>query len=121
MLIIRWILNSLALVLVSQVVPGITVHTYFAALMAALVLGLVNAIIRPVLLLLTLPVNILSLGLFTFFINGLMLLLVSTIVRGFDVNGIGPAFWGAIVLWLVSMAVNAVLKYDSQPIDSTLR
>ena len=81
-LIFRWIINALALLLVAYLVPGIAVDGIWSALLTALVLGLVNAIIRPILLVLTLPVNIVTLGLFTFVINALMIWLVSAIVKG---------------------------------------
>lgn len=109
-LVFRWILNALALMGVAYLVPGIGVETFWTALMAALVLGLVNALLRPLLLILTLPVNILTLGLFTFVINAFMLWLVSTIVKGFTVDGLVPALLGALVLWIASMLVDALLK-----------
>lgn len=76
--------------------------------MAALVIGLVNALIRPILLLLTLPVNIVTLGLFTLVINGLMFWLASSIVKGFTVTDFSAAFFGALVYWLVSWLVNGL-------------
>jgi putative membrane protein len=109
-LILRWVINTLAIMLLPYVLSGITVRGFYAALIAALILGLVNAIIRPLALLLTLPVNIVTLGLFTLVINALMLWLVSSIVRGFDVAGFWPAFWGAIILWLVSWITNMLFK-----------
>ena len=109
-LILRWVINTLAIMLLPYVLSGITVRGFYAALIAALILGLVNAIIRPLALLLTLPVNIVTLGLFTLVINALMLWLVSSIVRGFDVAGFWPAFWGALILWLVAWLTNSLLK-----------
>jgi putative membrane protein len=92
----------------AYIVPGITVKNFWVALIAAIVIGLVNALIRPVLLLLTLPINIVTLGLFTLVINALMFWLAATLVKGFDVAGFGPAFWGALVFWLVSWFTNAL-------------
>lgn len=81
---------------------------FWSALIAALVIGLVNALIRPLLLILTLPVNILTLGLFTLVINAFMFWLASSIVKGFDVANFWAAFWGALVFWLVSWLVNGL-------------
>ena len=88
--------------LLTYLVPGITVASFYSALLAALVLGLVNALIRPILIILTLPVNILTLGLFTLVINALMFWLVSSMVKGFNVSGFWPAFWGALVISVIS-------------------
>lgn len=105
-LLLRWILNALALLLVAYVVPGFGVETIYTALIAALVLGLVNALVRPLLFILTLPVTILTLGLFSFVLNALMIWLVSTIVKGFTVEGFVPALLAAVMLWLVSIVTN---------------
>ena len=111
MILLRWIVNAAALVLVSSIVPGFEVAGFFSALIAALILGLVNVIVRPVLLLVTLPINILTFGLFTFVINALMIELVSSIVKGFTVVDFRAAFWGALILtaisWLVDYASNS--------------
>jgi putative membrane protein len=109
-LILRWILNALALMAVAYLYPGVAVSGFFAALVAALVLGLVNAVIRPILILLTLPINILTLGLFTFVINALLFWFVAEIIKGFTVSGgfvaalIGSLLYSLITLltsWLV--------------------
>lgn len=105
-LLLRWLINALALMLVAFVVPGFAVRSLYSALIAALVLGFINATLRWALVVLTLPINILTLGFFTLVINALMILLVSSIVKGFDVAGFGPAFWGAVVLWLISLVTN---------------
>lgn len=105
-LLLRWVLNALALILVAYLVPGFGVATLYTALIAALVLGLANAIVRPLLFILTLPVTILTLGLFTFVLNALMIWFVSTIVKGFTVEGFVPALLAAVVLWLVSLVTN---------------
>lgn len=109
-LVFRWILNALALMAVAYLVPGIGVDSFWSALIAALVLGLVNALLRPILLILTLPVNILTLGLFTLVINGFLLWLVGTMVKGFTVAGLVPALLGALVLWVASMLTDSLLK-----------
>lgn len=109
-LLLRWFISAATLLLVAYLVPGFHVSGWYAAFIAALVLGLVNALIRPIILVLTLPVNILTLGLFTLVVNAFMLYLVSTIVKGFEVNGFRPAFWGALVLWLIGWLVSSSLK-----------
>ncbi|TAL50271.1 phage holin family protein [Patescibacteria group bacterium] len=109
-LLFRWVINALALLIVANIVPGFGVDTFYSALIAALVLGLVNALIRPLLFILTLPVTILTLGLFTFVINAFMILLVSTIVKGFTVEGFVPALLAALLLWVISLATNWIIK-----------
>jgi putative membrane protein len=108
MLILRWFLSAVALILVSYIVPGFHVDSLTAAFITALLLGLVNAIIRPILLLLTLPINILTLGLFTLVINALMLLLVSSIYRGFTIDSFSSALWGGLILWVIGWITNAI-------------
>ena len=109
-LILRWILSAVALIAITYFVPGILVSNFYAALIAALVLGLINALIRPILLILTLPVNILTLGLFTFVINALLFWLAATIVKGFFVAGFWPAFWGALLLWVINWVIAGLLR-----------
>ncbi|NBS41716.1 phage holin family protein [bacterium] len=113
-LILRWLLNAIALVVVANVVPGFGVDTFYTALIAALVLGLVNALIRPILLILTLPINIMTLGLFTFVLNALMIWFASTIVKGFTVEGFVPAFLAGIILWVVSMGTNWLITHAEE-------
>lgn len=114
-LILRWIINALALLLVTQVVPGFEVAGFYYALIGALVLGLLNAIIRPVLLILTLPINILTLGLFSFVINALLIWFVSTFLKGFEVAGFWPALLAAIILWAVAVITNWLVKQSKKP------
>lgn len=113
-LLARWLLNALALIAVANLVPGIHVDTFYHALIAALILGLVNALVRPLLFVLTLPVTILTLGLFAFVINALMILLAATMVKGFEVSGFAPAFLAAILLWLFSMATNWFISQTTE-------
>lgn len=110
----RWLINTLALILVAQIVPGFHIDSFFHALVAALILGLVNATIRWVLVVLTLPINVLTLGLFTFVINALMILLVASIVKGFTVAGFAPAFWAALILWLISWVTNFLIGNEQR-------
>lgn len=111
-LLLRWILNAGVLLLIARFMPGIGVTGWYAALIAALVLGLVNAIIRPIVIFFTLPINILTLGLFTFIINALLFWFVASVVDGFSVNGFAPAFWGALVITVASWIISSVLRKD---------
>ncbi|MGA8056497.1 MAG: phage holin family protein [Burkholderiales bacterium] len=108
-LLLRWIINALALMALPYLFDSIRIETVQVALVAALVLGLVNALIRPILLILTLPINILTLGLFTFVLNGLLLWGVAHFVKGFTIAGFWPAVFGAIVLSLISWALSSLL------------
>ena len=109
-LLLRWLIYAVAIMLLAYIVPGISVRSFYSALIAALILGLVNAVIRPLIILLTLPVNILTLGLFTLVINAFMLWLVATIVKGFDIKNFLAAFLGALILWVVGWITNALTK-----------
>ena len=113
-LLLRWILNAIALLLVANFIPGFEVASLYTALIAAFVLGLVNALVRPLLFVLALPVTILTLGLFTFVLNALMILLVSTIVKGFTVEGFVPALFAAVSLWVVSILTNWLIEEAKQ-------
>ena len=108
-LLIVWLINALALMAVAYLMPSIEVSSFGAALVAALVLGLVNAIVRPVLVLLTLPVTILTLGLFIFVLNGLLFWMVGAWLQGFEVAGFWPAVFGAIVFSIISWALSALV------------
>ena len=108
-LILNWLLSALAVWIVSRFVPGIYVNGPMAALIAALVIGLINATIGFVLKILTFPLTILTLGLFWFVINALMLELASALVPGFEVRGFFAAFVGAIVLSIVSSVLHWLL------------
>ena len=109
-LLFRWLLSAAALMLIAYYVPGIYVTNFYSALVAALILGLVNALIRPLLIILTLPINIFTFGLFTLVINALMFWLAATIVKGFEVVGFWPAFAGALIMSLVSWLISWLLK-----------
>ena len=102
-----WILNALALLTVANFVPGIHVDGFGSALIAAFFLGLVNTLIRPLLLLLTLPVTLLTLGLFIFVINGLLFWLVGSVLRGFVVDGFWYGVLGALLYSIFSWALSA--------------
>lgn len=105
-LLARWFVSALALLLAAYLVPGIEIAGFYSALVVALILGLINAIIRPVLIILTLPITLLTLGLFTLIINALLFWFVSLFVRGFTVHGFTAAFMGALVISVVSWIMN---------------
>ena len=109
---LTWLGTALALLVTSQIVPGFIIKTFVAALGAAIVIGLVNAIIRPILSLLAFPITLITFGLFTFVINALTLWLASAITpgSGFEIQGFVPAFLGSIVLAIVSSIINYVLR-----------
>lgn len=106
----RWSILTLAIVAAAYLIEGIEVHNFFAALLAAALLGILNALFRPILILLTLPINILSLGLFTFVINALLLMMVSGVIGGFAVTGFWPALLGSVIISLVSWALTALVS-----------
>lgn len=108
-LLARWLINAAALLLVAYLYPGVTVESFFAAVIAALVLGLVSAVIRPILVLLTLPVTILTLGLFLFVINALLFWFVAEIVQGFRVSGFMAALIGSILYSLITLVTSWLL------------
>ncbi len=110
MLLLRWALNALVVLAVPYIVPGVSVENFWAALLVALVLGVLNALVRPILVILTLPITILTLGLSILVLNGLLVWLASTVVKGFSVTGFLPALLAALVLWLGSVLTNALVK-----------
>lgn len=110
MIIIRWILNAATLLAIAYWLPGVEVAGFYIALITAFILGLVNVIIKPILILLTLPINILTLGLFTFFINGLLFWFVASFVDGFNVTGFGAAFFGALIMTIVGWILDSAFK-----------
>jgi putative membrane protein len=109
-LLLQWLLSAIALLVVSHLVPGFQVNGLLPALIAAVVIGLLNATIGLFLKIITIPFSIVTLGIFLLVINGIMILLASAVVPGFHVNGFGPAFWGAVVLALLGMLIRAIVK-----------
>lgn len=107
---LRWLLAAVALLAIANLVPGIELTGWYAAIITVAILGLVNAIIRPVIVLFTLPINILTLGLFSFVINALLIWFVSTIVEGFSIAGFIPALIGAILLSVFTAVISFFLK-----------
>lgn len=108
-IIIRILITTVALLVAAYIIPGISVATFYSALIVAIILGIINLIFRPILILLTLPINILTLGLFTLVINGLLFWLVASFVRGFAVSGFWAAFLGALVVSVFSFLGNHLL------------
>ncbi|HBI17311.1 MAG: hypothetical protein UR60_C0033G0013 [Candidatus Moranbacteria bacterium GW2011_GWF2_34_56] len=102
---INWVVMALAVFISAKIIPGVEVDSFFVAFIAALVLGIINVLLKPILLILTLPINILTLGLFTLVINAFLVLLASKWVDGFMVNG----FWWALIFSLVMSIVQSAL------------
>jgi putative membrane protein len=109
-LLIIWMLNALALIAVASFVPGIHVDGYLIALLAAFLLGLVNTLIRPILLLLTLPITLVTLGLFIFVINGTLFWLVGSVLRGFVVDSFWHGVLGAVLYSIFTWALSAAAQ-----------
>lgn len=108
----KWIISTLAILLAAYLIPGISVSGVYIAIIIAVLLGLINAIIRPIVVILTLPINIVTLGLFTFVINGFFFWLLSTFIKGFEINGFWTAVLGALVVSIISWTGNQLI--DSQ-------
>lgn len=108
-LLMKWIVSGLAVLATAYLLPGVALAGFAAALVVALVLGVLNAFLKPLLLLLTLPVNILTLGLFSFVINALLILLASAIVPGFKVDGFLTALLFGIVLAVISYVIDLLI------------
>jgi putative membrane protein len=106
---LRWVVLTAAVLAASWLLDGIRVDGMVSAMLAAATLGLLNAFLRPLLILLTLPLNIVTLGLFTFLINALMLKIVSELIPGFTVHGFWTAVIGALIIGLVSWLLNAFI------------
>lgn len=120
-LLIRWIVLTLAILLAAWLLPGITVGGPFSAFCAAAALGILNALFRPILLLVTLPLNILTLGLFTFVINALMLMMASGVIGGLHVAGFWWAVLGSLIISTVSWLSTSLINERGQVEIITLR
>lgn len=107
---ITWLLTAIALGITAYLVPGFTVSNWVAAAIAAIVLGLVNAIVKPILVILTLPLTIVTLGLFLFVVNAITIWLAGALTPGFTVAGFIPALLGSIVLTLVASVLNWIAR-----------
>jgi putative membrane protein len=117
-LFIRWLILTLAVILASYLIPGIRVSGFFSALFTAAILGILNMLFRPILLVLTLPINLLTFGLFTFVINALMLMMASGVVSGLTVESFWSALFGALVIsavnWITNRFINDQGKVERQ-------
>ena len=107
---VRWLTLTVAIVFTSYLLDGIHISGFFSALLAAAMLGILNAFLRPIALVLTLPINILSLGFFTFVINALMLKMASGIITGFDVTGSWTAVFGSLFISFISWLLNSFIN-----------
>ncbi|MCE5317671.1 MAG: phage holin family protein [Parachlamydia sp.] len=105
------LLSSIAIFIAAYILPGVHLASYFTAVIVAVVLGIINSIIRPILFILTLPINILTLGLFTFVIMGALVMRTSAIVPGFKVDSFWWAMGFAIVLWIINSFLSKLEKY----------
>src|SRR6266700_5883169 len=118
---IRVLVNALAIIFAAAILPGIQVDSFVSALGAGLVLGLVNAFVRPILLILTLPITLLTLGLFLLVLNGFCFWLVASLVKGFHVAGFGSALLGSRVFSVVSWLVTALVSDSGKVVVITQR
>ncbi len=107
-ILISWLVSALAILTASYLLPGVHIAGFLTALAVAVVLGIINAILKPILVILTLPINLLTLGLFTFVINALLVMLVSTIVPGFKVDGFLWALIFSILLSIINMFLHKI-------------
>lgn len=107
---LTWLISALALLISAWLIPGVTISGFGSALLAALILGAINAVIRPILIILTLPINILTLGLFTLVINALMVALAAYILPGFSIDNFGIAIIFSIILMIVSSIMQSMIK-----------
>jgi putative membrane protein len=109
-ILIRWLISAFSILITAYLVDGIHVGGFLSAFFAAAILGILNAFFRPILFILTLPITILSLGLFTFVINALLLLMVSGVISGFDVDGFWAALFGSLLISLVSWLLTSLIN-----------
>jgi putative membrane protein len=107
MIILKWLLMALSILITAYIVPGVAISGVWAALWLAIFLALVNVILKPLLILITLPINVLTLGLFTFVINALLVLLSATVIKGFEVQG----FWAAILFSVLLSVISYILGF----------
>lgn len=107
---VRWLILTFAIIATSYLIDGIQISGFLSAFFAAAILGILNAFFRPILLILTLPVNILSLGLFTFVINAIVLMMVSGVISGFNVDGFWSAVFGSLLISLVSWFLTSFIS-----------
>jgi putative membrane protein len=109
-LLLHWLISAIAIGIAAYLIPGVHVATILAALVLAIVLGIINAFFKPIISLITLPLNILTLGLFSLIVNALLIMLAGMFVPGFTVDGFWPAFFFAIVLSLVNAFFGMMIR-----------
>lgn len=109
-ILIHWLISTLAIIVAAYLLPGVSVDTFLTALVLAVVLGLINAIVKPVLFVITLPINVLTLGLFTLVLNALLIMLADSVTPGFSVD----SFWWALIFSLLLSLINGLLKNVGQ-------
>jgi putative membrane protein len=110
----RWVVTTLAVLVAAWMIPGLSYDTASSVILASLFLGFLNAFVRPLLLLFSIPLLVLSLGLFVPILNALLLMLVDNLVKGFHVAGFWAAFWGGLVISVVSIVINSMLGQGPQ-------
>ncbi|MBC8417273.1 MAG: phage holin family protein [Proteobacteria bacterium] len=120
-LVVRWLVLTAAVVIASYLISGIEVSSFFSAFFAAAILGVLNTFFRPILLILTLPINIITLGLFTFVINAFLLKMVSGVISGFQVHGFWSAVFGALVISVVNWLLNSFINERGRVAYTDLR
>ena len=109
-LLVRWLILTAAIMVASYLISGIVVNGFFSAFFAAAILGVLNVFFRPILLILTLPINILTLGFFTFIINAVLLKMASSVISGFEVHGFWSAVFGGLIISVVSWLLNSFIN-----------
>jgi putative membrane protein len=112
-LLIRLLINALIILLIAAYLPGFHIASFFTAIIVAIVLGIINVTLKPLLIILTLPINILSLGLFTFVINALLLLLTASVIKGFDIAGFWPALVASLIISIIHILTR---RLEAKPI-----
>lgn len=108
-MLVVWFLSALSLYLTAMVVPGFKMASFGAAMIAAIVVGVLNMFLKPILFILTLPINILTLGLFSFVLTGIVLKMSASMLKGFEISGWWPAIWGAVVLAIVQILIHTII------------
>lgn len=113
-ILIKWLIIAVSILIAARIIPGVVVTGFWTALVLAVVMGLINVIIKPILILVTLPINLMTLGLFTFVINALLVMLASSIVKGFEVGG----FLNALLFGIIVSILNFILSKLLDPISN---
>lgn len=114
LLLLIWIVNSLVIFGVAHLIPGIVIENMFAALFFAFILGIINTIIRPILMILTLPISIITLGIFTLVVNAFTFWLASVVSFGVEIQTFAAAFWGGLIVWIVTWITNNMLMFSKK-------